>query len=1464
MLHTLPRAVSLRPFGLLRAVAPLHGIGRRLYSVPGTDTGESSTPSIFGQMAMHQPGVGGGRPELTVDLASIPPERIRNFCIIAHIDHGKSTLADRLLERTGTIRPGSGRGGGNEAHMAQLMSSILDADGKPMVYEGPSPVHRTTDNRQVLDKLKVERERGITVKAQAATMFCRVPAPGSDDPSTGELYMLNLIDTPGHVDFSYEVSRSMAACQGALLVVDANQGSQAQTVANFQLALQHDLAVVPVLNKIDLPDARPDDILDEIENHFGLPRDPHCRVSAKTGYGIESVLKVLVENTPPPVTNPDAPPRSLLFDSWYDEYRGVVCLIKIVDGTLRRGDRIMMAHSQQRYEITDIGVMYPEMVSCEALYPGQVGYMTCNMKTARDARIGDTIHLFDQEVEVLPGFQPAKSMLFAGVFPGDASELERLQEAVDRLTLNDASVSVQKESSNALGQGWRLGFLGLLHMDVFRQRLEEAIDSSVIITAPTVPYKATMNDGSVLDIRTPNEFPKDTTKVREFQEPMVSGTMIFPIQYLGAVVRTCEEHRGLQQEMNFLESDRVLLRYRLPLAEIVTDFYDTIKSVSSGYCTFDYEADGYQKAPLVLLSVLLNGRPVDALDQIVHNHLNYTPQFQAELSVSTARARSSHERLNRICLLISRQKELQNELCSIERLLSQELLLASAEDLQHLESPILTDIVKKTSSYIEQVEKHRVMYCQQASLSVDNLSKLLDSNSSRLNASLTSYFRFSHEYEAACDRAASIRVADAPAQLAIAAQERSAAKRRLFKTECNFIQDLRQVKRSYIVSLLDMVIDFITSTVSFNKLSQSTFAQMEPLISLGFSELESVKSSFAARASREQEDMEQAIARGDSKMNAELIQFQIHDVNPLVGASADSMVSAGELSAGDLTSPKDPLAPGGSAPPPAAPASEDPTLDKAPEGGFPDRHTGYLYLNEKRPGSKWTKYYFMIIDNFLMYQHRTRVELPSAGVDLLLCTVKPAEQVDRLFCFHVISPSRSLLLQAESSEEARGWILAIQNAIGRAIEQQKQQRPADHSQPEANPPVNAIPWAAASARESTLPPADTATAAEIAEHLRALCELPDNGACADCGTLKPKWASISLGILVCIACSGVHRSLGVHISRVRSVELDCWRPDWVRSLAARGNAASNARFLAHWPSSSNDNDETNDEKKTPHPVGITPKSDQAEREAFLRRKYVTLEWASAECKEEAARAEELQRETQAARGVERAQPVTGIGGGAFPNAMGSGSGAGGPAAGGMPPEGTLFRGIRQQLAQVGRSLGNAAQQGAAFPSGVGGGPGGGHADANPLSAMMANLRPTGQTMDFVSSSGPGPGPGSGWRQSSGGSMGMSPPAEGSRSAPGDLAEPTIGWEPVAPSPSDGLGPSSSQQPVGPSAQSLAGSISQSASTLLRDWIGGFSRLSAPAGGQAATESTSTLGADPPPSGGREMPGFGYTPAGGSR
>lgn len=512
-----------------------------------------------------------------IDLSTFTRERIRNFSIIAHIDHGKSTLSDRLLEVTGTI------------------SERQKKD-------------------QFLDKLQVERERGITVKAQTASMFYTYQ---------GNTYLLNLIDTPGHVDFSYEVSRSLYACQGAVLLVDAAQGVEAQTIANFYLAFEQNLTIIPVINKIDIMGADPERSKHQMMKLFDFHEQDIILASAKSGVGIHELLATVIEHIPAPEGDAQEPLKALLFDSWFDSYRGVVCLIAIKNGMIKKGDIITLAHDNITYEVLELGLMYPNETPCQSLYTGQVGYLITGMKTIHEARIGDTIYLSKHPVDPFPGFKPAKPMVFAGIYPVESEEFELLRDAIDKLMLNDASVTVEKKTSPALGLGFRCGFLGLLHMDVFKQRLEQEYGLMVIATAPSVRYRLKMkHSDEIVDIESPSDFPEQN-QIETVFEPIIKATIITPHKYIGNIIKLCEEKRGVQDDLSYMDEDRAILKYTLPLNEVAIDFYDQLKSLSSGYASLDYEEAGYAPADLVKMDILLNKKPVDALSCIVHEDKAY-------------------------------------------------------------------------------------------------------------------------------------------------------------------------------------------------------------------------------------------------------------------------------------------------------------------------------------------------------------------------------------------------------------------------------------------------------------------------------------------------------------------------------------------------------------------------------------------------------------------------------------------------------------------------------------------------------------------------------------------------------------------------------------------------------------------------------------------------------------------------
>jgi len=502
----------------------------------------------------------------------IAQNHIRNFCIIAHVDHGKSTLADRLLDVTKALSSREKRA-------------------------------------QFLDKMDLERERGITIKAQTARIYHRA--------RDGQDYVLNLIDTPGHVDFSYEVSRALSACEGAVLVVDAAQGIEAQTLANTYLAVEANLELVPILNKIDLPSAEPERVAREIEDILGLPADDVLRVSAKTGQGVEELIERIVLRVPPPAGDPNAPLRALIFDSWFDSYVGVVLLVRVVDGRLTKGERIKLMARGSEHEVQDLDLIDPHPRSVPALETGEVGIVIAGIKTLDDVRIGDTITVaLHSATEALPGFREVKPMVFAGLYPVDADEYSALKAALEKLRLNDASFRYEPETSAALGFGFRCGFLGFLHAEIIQERLEREYALNLISTTPTVRYQVVLNTGSTIEIDSPADLP-DLTRIERVEEPLILATIHVPAEYLGGVLALCQERRGSQRDMT-QHGTRVQVRYLLPLAEVVADFHDRIKSATRGYGSFDYELAGYQPGDLVKLDVLVNAVPVDALSLIVH------------------------------------------------------------------------------------------------------------------------------------------------------------------------------------------------------------------------------------------------------------------------------------------------------------------------------------------------------------------------------------------------------------------------------------------------------------------------------------------------------------------------------------------------------------------------------------------------------------------------------------------------------------------------------------------------------------------------------------------------------------------------------------------------------------------------------------------------------------------------------
>ena len=511
-------------------------------------------------------------------MTSNRQSKIRNFSIVAHIDHGKSTLADRLLEKTGTL---------TQREMEE----------------------------QVLDNMELERERGITIKSQAARLIYK--------RENGEEYILNLIDTPGHVDFTYEVSRSLAACEGAILVVDAAQGIEAQTLANCYLALDNDLEIAPVINKIDLPSARPDEIKQEIEDVIGIEAEDAPMISAKTGLNVEDVLETIVEKIPAPNGDEDAPLKALIFDSYYYSYKGVVCYVRIIDGKVKPGTKVKLMATNKVYDITEVGVFTPKLMPINGLSAGDVGYITASIKNVADARVGDTVTEADRPTaEALPGYKKAVPMVYSGIYPVDGAKYDELKEALEKLQINDAALDFEPETSIALGFGFRCGFLGLLHMEIIQERIEREFNLDIITTAPSVVYKVTKTNGETIELTNPTNLP-EPTEIDYMEEPIVKASIIAPTEYVGAIMDLCQERRGVYIDMEYLETTRVSINYEIPLNEIVYDFFDTLKSRTRGYASFDYEFKGYTTTELVKLDILLNGDVVDALSMIVPKERAY-------------------------------------------------------------------------------------------------------------------------------------------------------------------------------------------------------------------------------------------------------------------------------------------------------------------------------------------------------------------------------------------------------------------------------------------------------------------------------------------------------------------------------------------------------------------------------------------------------------------------------------------------------------------------------------------------------------------------------------------------------------------------------------------------------------------------------------------------------------------------
>src|SRR6187401_891596 len=508
----------------------------------------------------------------------LDPQHIRNFSVIAHIDHGKSTLADRFLEFTGALQ-------------AREMEA------------------------QVLDAMDLERERGITIKAH--------PVRLNYTALDGQQYVLNLIDTPGHVDFSYEVTRSLAACEGALLLVDASQGVEAQTLANAYLAVDNNLEIIPVINKIDLPSAQPEEAKRQLEEIIGLDSDGAILASGKDGRGVKEILEAVVQRVPPPDGDPDAPLKALIFDSWYDSYRGVVIVVRVLEGTIRNSTKVTLMNTKQDHEVESLGVFTPKAIPVDQLGPGEVGFIACGIKVVSDAQIGDTVtDTARPTLAPFPGFKELKPMVFAGLYPVESHQYAELRESLEKLRLNDASFFYDPETSAALGFGFRCGFLGLLHMEIVQERLEREYNMDLVTTAPGVLYRVTTTDGVVQEIDSPAKLP-DAGRITRLEEPVITAMILTPSEHVGGILQLCQDKRGIQKKLEYLKSDRVLITYELPFNEVVLDFYDRLKTLSRGYASLDYHVSGYWESPLVKLDILVNADPVDALSSIVHKDAAY-------------------------------------------------------------------------------------------------------------------------------------------------------------------------------------------------------------------------------------------------------------------------------------------------------------------------------------------------------------------------------------------------------------------------------------------------------------------------------------------------------------------------------------------------------------------------------------------------------------------------------------------------------------------------------------------------------------------------------------------------------------------------------------------------------------------------------------------------------------------------